>query len=123
MTRFFSNHDKYIGREISVPTGECDCLGPKVKALPSERTELAPYIPARHPASQYALDPDGILLKYGPEAVMEHYYGSTEHRSPYTMGKLRRDYSALKRVSELHSPSAGHSAPGRTAIADPGPAI
>lgn len=102
MTRFFPNHDKYIGREISVPTGECDCGCPKVKALPSERTELAPYIPARHPASQYALDPDGILLQYGPEAVMEHYYGQYETSQEWKRGQLDRltgMYWLMKRSS------------------------
>lgn len=31
--------------------------------------------PDPHPASCYAADPDGILLEYGPGAVVEHYYG------------------------------------------------
>lgn len=51
----------------------------------------------KHPASQYALDPDGILLKYGPEAVMEHYY--CDH-SRTTKGWVRCGIPIIREVTK-----------------------
>lgn len=49
-----------------------------------------------HPASRFAEDPDGILLKYGPYAVMEHYWVNI-HGVAYmrVRARLEEEYDAL----------------------------